>query len=422
LKVFIHYFNKSQPDDLKINNMQYSVTLKKHNFERNKDFYRITFADFIVRSAYQMGKAPLLPIFAASLGATDLLLGFIVSVSTITGMLSKPLIGLLSDRWGRKLWLLIGTGFFTLIPFAYILVHSPEQLVIIRIIHGCATAIYGPVTIAWISENAPKRRAEKLGWFGIARSGGYIVGPTLAGAMLLTLEPAVIYSIIGLISSLAFVPITLMGDRYTHIARKQRKPFLQQIRQALSEGGKNIAVWLAGGIEAISYIALYALKAFLPVYALAHGYNPLDVGLFFSVQEIFHVISKPFAGGLSDRLGYRRGIIFGMIAMGIILPLVGLFDIWLIKLVFASFLGIAQAIIFPATIALVAEQIELTSLGTGLGIIGTFKNLGKVIGPIIGGILLATLEFQTTLIILSLILFVTTFLLTISSEKIKQHL
>ena len=397
--------------------MQFSLPLKKHNSKGNKDFYRITLADFIVRSAYQMGKAPLLPIFAASLGATDLLLGFIVSVSTITGMFSKPLVGLLSDRWGRKLWLLIGTGFFTLIPFAYFLVQTPEQLVAIRIIHGSATAIYGPVTIAWVSENAPQRRAEKLGWFGIARSGGYIVGPTLAGAMLLTLEPAMIYTIIGLISAVAFIPITLMSDRYTSIARQQRKPLLKQISQALSAGGKSVAVWLAGGIEAVSYIALYALKAFLPVYALAHGYNALEVGLFFSVQEIFHVTSKPFAGRLSDFLGYRRGIICGMIAMGIILPLISLVDIWLINLILAALLGISQAIIFPATIALVAKQIKLTSLGTSLGIVGTFQNLGKVLGPIIGGILLAKFEFQMTFLILSAILFITAFLLAMNSQK-----
>jgi MFS family permease len=402
---------------LKINNMQYPIALKTEKLEENRDFYRITFADFIVRSAYQMGKAPLLPIFAANLGATDLLLGFIVSVSTITGMISKPLIGLLSDRWGRKLWLLVGTGFFTFIPFAYFLVQTPEQLVIIRIIHGSATAIYGPVTVAWISENAPQRRAEKLGWFGIARSGGYIVGPTLAGAMLLTLEPAIIYSIIGLISSLAFIPITLMGDRYTFIARKQGKSLLQQIRQALSEGGKSVAVWIAGGIEAVSYIALYALKAFLPVYALAHGYNALEVGVFFTIQEIFHVISKPFAGRLSDRFGYHRGIIWGIVAMGIILPLVGLFNIWLINLIFAALLGIIQAIIFPATIALVAEQIKLTNLGASLGIIGTFQNLGKVIGPIIGGILLVNLEFQMTFLILSFFLFITALLLSINNKN-----
>ena len=59
-----------------------------------RDFLRLTAADFIVRSGYQMGKTPLLPVLAASLGATDLFLGLVVSVSTLTGLLLKPLVGL----------------------------------------------------------------------------------------------------------------------------------------------------------------------------------------------------------------------------------------------------------------------------------------------------------------------------------------
>ena len=45
-------------------------------------FARIFAADAIVRSAYQMGKTPVLPLFAAMLGASDILLGLVVSVST----------------------------------------------------------------------------------------------------------------------------------------------------------------------------------------------------------------------------------------------------------------------------------------------------------------------------------------------------
>ena len=106
--------------------------------------------------------------------------------------------------------------------------------------------------------------------------------------------------------------------------------------------------------------------------------------------------------------------------MGVILPLISLVDIWLINLILAALLGISQAIIFPATIALAAKQIKSTSLGTSLGIVGTFQNLGKVLGPIIGGILLAKFEFQITFLILSAILFTTAFLLAMKSQK-KQH-
>ena len=116
--------------------------------KRPLTFIGITGADFIVRSAYQMGKTPLLPIFAMTLGATDAFLGFIVSVSTLTGMVLKPAIGILSDRWGRRWWLIAGTVSFAGMPFLYRFVDTPAELFGIRIIHGLATAIYGPVTLA----------------------------------------------------------------------------------------------------------------------------------------------------------------------------------------------------------------------------------------------------------------------------------
>ena len=118
--------------------------------------FKITAADFMVRTAYQMGKTPLLPIFAAGLGANATFLGLIVSVSTLTGMLLKPIFGLLSDRWGRWIWLLVGTLLFIGIPFLYQLIHTPEELLFLRLVHGLATAIYGPVTVAWVMEQGQK--------------------------------------------------------------------------------------------------------------------------------------------------------------------------------------------------------------------------------------------------------------------------
>ena len=118
-----------------------------------KRLIKITAADFIVRTAYQMGKTPLLPIFAASLGANATFLGLIVSVSTITGMLLKPIFGLLSDRWGRWIWLFAGTMIFSGIPFLYQWTSTPEELLILRLIHGLSTAIYGPVTVAFVIES-----------------------------------------------------------------------------------------------------------------------------------------------------------------------------------------------------------------------------------------------------------------------------
>ena len=387
--------------------------------KRSKPFLNLMLADFIARSAYQMGKTPVLPIFAAALGASGAFLGLIVTVSTVTGLFLKPLFGILSDRWGRRIWLLIGAAFFALMPFLYRFIQSPEQLLIIRLAHGLATAIYGPVTLAYIAElarNGAGRGARKpapgasepsvaedIGWFEMARSGGYIVGPALAGLLLLTLDPAAVFSLIGLFSCLIFLPLLQLPETRPSGKRK-RKPVLRHIVSAIRDGGRTPAVWLTGGLEAVTFIALYTLKAFLPIYALEAGVSVALVGIYFSLNEAVHVLGKPFCGRLGDRWGYLPAISLGMLLLAAALPLVRLLETGPLFLLPAVLMGLAQALIFPAAKALVSNRISPEHLGAGMGLIGMLQNFGKVAGPVLGGLAIVTLGYGATLIGLSVIL------------------
>lgn len=62
----------------------------------------------------------------------------------MTGIFFKLPVGALSDIIGRKRSMLIGLVVFTVMPFTYLLVHDYRLLVIVRFIHGLATAVYGP--------------------------------------------------------------------------------------------------------------------------------------------------------------------------------------------------------------------------------------------------------------------------------------
>ena len=393
---------------------------------RSKPFLYIMLADFLARSGYQMGKTPLLPIFADSLGASGAFLGAIVSVSTITGLVLKPFFGILSDRSGRRIWLLIGTCFFAFMPFLYGFISSTEQLLVVRLAHGLATAIYGPVTLAYIAELSHWQRdgvgslgrvgsrrhrpadteasvAEDIGWFQMARSGGYIVGPALAGWLLTVMDPATVFTVIGLISCAVFVPVLQLPD--TVPAKKHKlKPLLQHVRNAIRDGGRTPAIWLTGSLEAITFVALYTLKAFLPIYALDAGVSVALVGTFFSLQEAVHVIAKPYCGRLGDRWGYLTSISTGMLVLAASLPLVHVLDTGAAFLAPALMMGLAQALILPAAIALVSDRISPEHLGAGMGLIGMMQNLGKVAGPILGGLAIQALGYQSTLLSLSAML------------------
>ena len=363
---------------------------------RSRGFLSVTAADFLVRSAYQMGKIPLLPMFAASLGAGDVLLGFIVAVSTLTGMVLKPFVGILSDRTGRRIWLLVGTAVFTGMPFVYGFVDSPDQLVLVRVAHGLATAIYGPVTLAYVAELSRSKRAERLGWFSMARNAGYVVGPAAAGVLLLRMDPVQVFTVIGLLSSLAFVPIVLLPETKP-VARKHRPPFVKQAMQAITAASRSSGVWLAGGMSAQVLIAEYAIKTFLPIYALLQGVNIAVVGAYFALQEGTHLVLAPLGGRLGDRLGHMPTVALGMAAMAIGLLTLSFVQDTGTLVLSAVLIGTAQALVFPSALASVATTVSERDLGACMGLVGAMKNSAKVAGPILAGLLIHRFGLEFTL-------------------------
>ena len=260
-------------------------------------------------------------------------------------MVLKPLVGVLSDRWGRRAWLLLGTALFTGMPFAYRLVHTPEQLFVLRLVHGMATAVYGPVTLAYVGEMSGGRRAERLGWFSIARNGSYVVGPAVAGLMLLALDPVSVFTVIGLLSSAAFVPVLLLKERGPRRAAKP--PLLRHAVSAIATGAKTPAVWLVGGMESSRTIGVYAAKAFLPLHAYALGASPALIGAFFAVQETVNMVLSPLGGRISDRVGHLGAVGLGMLVLGLAMVALTLVDTGPALMAPAVLAGLGQALGLP---------------------------------------------------------------------------
>ena len=363
----------------------------------SRGFLSVTAADFIARSAYQMAKTPLLPFFAASLGAGDVLLGLIVSVSTLTGMILKPFIGILSDRSGRRIWMLLGTSVFAGMPFVYSFVDSPGSLVVVRVIHGLATAIYGPVTLAYVAELSMSNRAERLGWFTMARNAGYMIGPAAGGILLTRMgDPAQVFTIVGLISCLAFVPVVLLPESGSPV-RKARARLTSQAASAIAVAVKSPGVWLAGGMNAQILAAEYAIKAFLPVYGHAKGVDIAVVGAYFAVQEGVHLALAPFGGRLGDRIGHLPTVAMGMVTMAAGLVTLALGEGAYGLLLPAALIGAAQALVFPSTVATVSDTVDGAHIGAGMGFVGASKNAAKVAGPVLAGIFVKWFGLEITL-------------------------
>src|SRR5262245_63360073 len=114
-------------------------------------FIAIVLASLLSRLGDQLALIPVLPLFAADLGALPELIGVIVAASTITGVFFKLPSGALSDVLGRKRMMVLGAVFFAAPPFLYPLIHDPCSLLSLRFVYGFANAIFLLFTSAYVS-------------------------------------------------------------------------------------------------------------------------------------------------------------------------------------------------------------------------------------------------------------------------------
>ena len=177
-------------------------------------------------------------------------------------------------------------------------------------------------------------------------------------------------------------------------------------------------VWLAGLLELLVYLVIYAVKAFLPIFIISQDSGTIfQAGIFFFFQEGAHLVSRPFGGKLSDKYGQNLIIIMGLIFLSF-----GLVSLTYVSssflLLSAALFGIGQGLIFPSSVALLSKNTEKKYLGAAMGFYGALRNLGKVIGPILAGFLLTQFTYSVVFKIFAVfILCIVIFLILFSARK-----
>jgi len=326
-----------------------------------------------------MSKNPALPLFIRSLGVEERTLGFIAAASTVTGIVVSLPAGLISDRWGRWRVVRLSLLIFASAPFLYLLVRAPWHLVWVRIYHGLATAILGPVALAAVADTFQEGRGERMGWYASATLVGRLLAPTVGGLLIFGDEFRWVYLGCGVAGLLAL----LAGARLPHAHREKRrtaKP-LRSWRLLRSKG-----VWLTGGMEAAQYFAYGAVETFLPLYLRGLGWEPRAIGPLFTLQVAVLALARPWMGRLSDRWGRRRPILLGLLAGAAATVGMGYAAHWLLTSLLVLLFGLGMAAVTASTTALISELSPESGTGGSLGMLSSVMDVGHASGPMLIGL------------------------------------
>ena len=320
-------------------------------------FIAIVFASLLSRLGYQMARSPVLPIFAADLGALPELIGVIVAASTVTGVFFKLPSGALSDVLGRKRMMVLGAVFFAVPPFFYPFVQEPWSLLWLRFVHGFSTAIFSPVASAYVASLAETGRGARLGWFSSANDIGATGGPLVGGFVLyFTTSYSLTYLLVGALGVLTLLVVLLLPD--VDRLPREAKTFAArsvEFRQGLAEVFGTPPIFVAAGIEAVMYLGYGAFLGFLPIYAKKVGLNDAEIAIVLGAQLALAMVAKPITGRASDRVGRIPVIVIGLMLCAAALPLIFRSESLTAFVLVAPLLGLGVGAVTPVTNALIAD-------------------------------------------------------------------
>lgn len=348
--------------------------------------------------------APLMPFYALNLGADEWLVGPLMAAFALAQLVSSPLWGRFSDRYGRRPALLIGLGASVIAYLVFAYATTLGVLFLSRIIQGLGGGTTGVVQAYVADTMAPRERAKALGWVSAATSAGVVLGPSF-GSLAFRLgpeAPGIVAAAIVLVN-LLFAWKWLPESRVKHVAAPvvaNGSPLApptiltqRSIKQALAEVMKHPGtpahrvIW----IYVLGMLALNIVSGVLALYLRgSFGVSPKSIGNYFTIFGVVGVLMRVWlVGWVNERVGEVRTMRIGAacMALGLILmplpaallPAPVALPVFVLFMVFAP---VGTALLFPASTSLVSQRAERHELGLVMGAQQTFRGVASIIGPI----------------------------------------
>ena len=339
---------------------------------------------------------PLIPFYAASMGATGFIVGLLISAFSVAQLVSAPSWGKVSDRFGRRPAVIVGLLISALAYVVFGLAETLWILLLSRVVQGVGGGTVGVLQAYVADASKPEDRAKGLGWLSAATSAGAVVGPAFGSLFVQWWGhrgPGFGAAGFCLLSM-------LFAWRYLRESKgmRQTAEHLAPVASLGAESGALARVITNAGDPAPRLIWIYtiAIGAFYgtaPLLSLLFadrlGVTEKTVGYFIMYFGAMGVLVRAgLLGTAVKRLGEARLARLGIVLLSAGLGLIAIAHNYLMTIVAITLMPLGTAFLFPCITALLSRVVPSRERGLHMGVQQTYGGVSRVAFPILAGFLI----------------------------------
>jgi MFS family permease len=353
---------------------------------------------------------PILYAYSKKFGLSDFQNGLLFAIFSVFQFIATPIIGRLSDKYGRRPLLLISI-IGTAVSF-FMTAFAPNAffLFFARALDGL-TAGNIPVAFAVISDSTkPEERAKAFGLIGAAFSFGFVFGPAIA-AFTVGINAALPFIIAGLITTVAAILTALfLPETNKHMG--------EVVKGKLFDFKKMWKTLFDPNVGLTFIITLIFFLAF--ACAIIYGFQPFTLNvlhisqsenaLLFTLFGIVGLITQTFlVQFFTKRFGMKKAFSISILFTALSF-LIMFFSRTLGIFIGASMLlGVFNSIVQTLIPTILSQEADAKSQGTIMGLNASYQSIGMIVGPLVGGAI-ATISIPLTFLAGSILILLCFFL------------
>jgi len=352
-----------------------------------RNLYILTFVLFVMMLGYGI-VIPIFPFYIENLGAGGTELGLLTASYAVMRLIFGPIWGGLSDRFGRKPILLIGILGYVITMVWFGLANTLWMLFAARILSGILSSATAPTTMAYIGDSSPEdERGGGMGMLGAAGGIGTIVGPAAGGFLATTSLSMPFFVAAGLALLSLILAIIFLPESHPVKEQSEDKEALIDLR----------AWWQAifspiGTLFILTFISTCGLMIFANVFGLygleRFDYGPKEVGIIMMVLGGVSALTQGLlAGPTTKKWGDEAVIKIGLLVTAVSFGLMLWANTFLTVILTTAFFALTVSIQSPALLSLTSRRATVPQ-GIAMGLSNSFVSLGRIVGPILGGVVL----------------------------------